>query len=107
MARIEPDTPCAEIPVAIKDSEFLVEPLIKILTNLSDMDGQILGRIVKRWGSLSEELKDVVLRVVGRLISLNQLGRHDDLSVDQKLKVIVPYIDYLRASVVKLPESVR
>lgn len=107
VAGIEPDTPCAKTSVSIKGSEFPIEALIEILTEISDTDHQILGRIVGRLGSRSEELNDVVLRVVGRLISPNQLGRNDDLSVDQKLKVIVPYIDYLRVSVVKLPEPVR
>ena len=41
------------------------EPLIKILTEISAQDRQMLTRIVKRWGSLSNELKQAVLRVVG------------------------------------------
>ena len=65
VAGIEPDTPCAEIPLAIKDSEFSVEALIKILTNISGTDRQMLTQIVQRWGSLSDELKRAVLRVVG------------------------------------------
>ena len=65
MAGIEPDTPCAETPVSIKDSEFPVEALIKILTEISGTDRQILTQIVQRWGSLSDELKRAVLRVVG------------------------------------------
>ena len=40
-------------------------PLIKILTKISGEDRQILARIVQRWGSLSDELKRAVLRVVG------------------------------------------
>ena len=62
---IEPDSPCAETPVSIKDSEFPVEALIKILTKIPGADRQMLTRIVQRWGSLSEELKRAVLRVVG------------------------------------------
>jgi len=65
VAGIEPDTPCAETPVSIKDSDFPIEALIKILTNISGTDRQILARIVQRWGSLSEEIKHAVLRVVG------------------------------------------
>ena len=65
MAGIEPEAPCTESPVAIKDSEFLVEALIKILTEIPGTDRQILARIVERWGSLSDELKRAVLRVVG------------------------------------------
>ena len=41
------------------------ENLIKILTNLPDSDRQMLARIVERWGSLSDEMKRAVLRVVG------------------------------------------
>ena len=65
VAGIEPETPCAERPVSIKDSEFPVEALIKILTEISGTDRQMLTRIVQRWGSLSDELKRAVLRVVG------------------------------------------
>jgi hypothetical protein len=65
VAGIEPDTPCAGTPVSIKDSEFPVEALIKILTKIPGTDRQMLARIVQRWGSLSEELKRAVLRVVG------------------------------------------
>ena len=65
VAGIEPDTPCAETSVSIKDSEFPVGALIKILTEISGTDRQILARIVQRWSSLSEELKRAVLRVVG------------------------------------------
>ena len=65
VAGIEPDTPCAETPVSIKDSDFSPEALIKILTKISGTDRQILARIVQRWSSLSEELKRAVLRVVG------------------------------------------
>ena len=71
VAGIEPDTPCAESPVSIKDSDFSPEALIKILTNLTDADRQMLTQIVERWGSLSEELKSAVLRVVDRLSGLD------------------------------------
>jgi hypothetical protein len=40
VAGIEPDTPCPESPVSIKDSDFSPEALIKILT-------EFLGQIVK------------------------------------------------------------
>jgi len=65
VAGIEPDSPCAETSVNIKDSDFPVEALIEILTEISGADRQMLTQIVKRWGSLSEELKRAVLRVVG------------------------------------------
>jgi hypothetical protein len=65
VAGIEPDTPCAESLVSIKDSEFTIEALIEILTNISGTDRQMLTRIVQRWGSLSDELKRAALRVVG------------------------------------------
>jgi len=65
VAGIEPDTPCAETSVSIKYSEFPIEALIEILTEISGTDHQILARIVQRWGSLSEEIKHAVLRVVG------------------------------------------
>lgn len=65
VAGIEPDTPCAETSVSIKDSDFSPEALTEILTEISGTDRQILTRIVQKWGSLSEELKQAVLRVVG------------------------------------------
>ncbi|MDG0964295.1 MAG: hypothetical protein P8O23_04485 [Opitutales bacterium] len=60
MAGIEPEAPCAESLVSIKDSDFSPEALIKILTKISATDRQMLTRIVQRWGSLSEELKQAV-----------------------------------------------
>ncbi|MDC0548005.1 hypothetical protein OAO16_03500 [Opitutales bacterium] len=65
MAGIEPETPSAETSVNIKDSDFSVEALTEILTEISGSDRQMLTRIVQRWGSLSDELKRAVLRVVG------------------------------------------
>jgi len=65
VAGIEPETPSAKTPVTMKDSEFSVEALIKILTEISGTDRQMLNQIVQRWGSLSDELKRAVLRVVG------------------------------------------
>lgn len=41
------------------------------------------------------------------LISLNQFRHNDSLSVDQKLKLIVPDIDYLGVSIMQLPVPVR
>ena len=41
------------------------EPLTEILTEISGTDRQMLSQIVKRWGSLSNELKRAVLRLVG------------------------------------------
>jgi hypothetical protein len=65
VAGIEPETPCAKNPVTKQDSEFSVEALTEILTEVSGTERQILARIVQKWGSLSEELKRAVLRVVG------------------------------------------
>ena len=65
VAGIEPETPIAETPVTMQDSEFSVEALTEILTEISGADRQMLTRIVQRWGSLSDELKGAVLRVVG------------------------------------------
>ena len=66
VAGIEPEAPCTETLVNIKDSEFSPEVLIKILTEISGTDRQMLTRIVQRWGTLSDELKSAVLRVVGQ-----------------------------------------
>ena len=41
------------------------EALTQKLTHFSDEDRQMLTQIVQRWGSLSNELKRAVLRVVG------------------------------------------
>ena len=65
VAGIEPETPCTETPVTMQDSEFSVEALTKILIEISGADRQMLTHIVQRWGSLSDELKRAVLRVVG------------------------------------------
>jgi hypothetical protein len=65
VAGIEPETPCTESPVNIEDSDFPVGALIKILTNISGTDRQILAQLVQRWSNLSDELKEAVLRVVG------------------------------------------
>jgi len=65
VAGIEPETPCPEPPLNIKDSEFSVEALTEILTEISGTDRQMLSLIVQRWGSLSDELKRAVLRMVG------------------------------------------
>ena len=65
VAGIEPETLCVENSVTMQDSDFSVEALTEILTEISGTDRQILSHIVKRWGSLSDELKRAVLRVVG------------------------------------------
>jgi hypothetical protein len=65
VAGIEPDTPCPKTPVTMQDSDFSVEALTEILTEISGTDRQMLTQIVQKWGSLSEELKRAVLRVVG------------------------------------------
>jgi hypothetical protein len=63
-AGIEPETPCAKNPVTMQDSEFSVEALTQILTHFSGKGRQQLSQIVQRWGSLSDELKRAVLRIV-------------------------------------------
>ena len=65
MAGIEPETPCAETLVNMQDSEFSVEALTEILTEISGTDRQMLSQIVQRWGTLSDDLKSAVLRVMG------------------------------------------
>ena len=65
VAGIEPARAGGSIPANKGNSDCPPEALIKILTNLPDSDRQILTHIVERWGSLSEELKRAVLRVVG------------------------------------------
>jgi hypothetical protein len=52
-------------PVNKRGTELSVEALTHILTNFTDMDRRMLSQIVERWGSLSDELKRAVLRVVG------------------------------------------
>ena len=65
VAGIEPAGAGESIPANKRCSAYPPEALIKILTNLTDVDRQMLARIVERWGSLSDELKRAVLRVVG------------------------------------------
>ena len=65
VAGIEPARAGEGTPANKRDSAHSREALIKILTNLSDSDRRILSQIVERWGSLSEELKRAVLRVMG------------------------------------------
>ena len=65
VAGVEPETPCPKTPVSMQGSDFSVEALTEILTEISEADRQMLTQIVQRWGSLSDELKQAVLRVVG------------------------------------------
>ena len=65
VAGIEPEKPCAETSVNIKDSDLSGKALTEILTEISEADRQMLTRIAQRWETLSEELKRAVLRVVG------------------------------------------
>ena len=64
MAGIEPETSSTETSVTMQDSDFSVEALTEILTEISGTDRQMLSQIVQRWGSLSDELKQAVLRVL-------------------------------------------
>ena len=41
VAGIETETPCAKNPVTMKDSEFPLEALIKILTEISGTDREM------------------------------------------------------------------
>ena len=66
VAGIEPARAGDSIPANKRGSAYPQEALIKILTNLSDSDRQMLSQIVQRWGSLSKELNRAVLRAVGR-----------------------------------------
>ena len=51
---------------AQSQSEKRIPPLrLEALTHFSGKDRQMLTQIVERWGSLSDELKRAVLRVVG------------------------------------------
>jgi hypothetical protein len=45
--------------------DFTKEQWTQIWTHFSGEDRQMLTQIVERWGSLSEELKRAVIRVVG------------------------------------------
>ena len=65
VAGIEPARAGEGTPANKRGLDLSPEALIKILTNLTDEDRRMLARIVERWGSLSEELKRAVLRVVG------------------------------------------
>ena len=56
VAGVEPKAPCAETSATMKISEFSVEALSDMLTEISGTDRQMLTRIVQRWGSLSDEL---------------------------------------------------
>jgi hypothetical protein len=62
---IEPAGAGGSTPANKRCSAYPPEALIKILTNLPDSDRRMLSQIVERWGSLSDELKRAVLRVVG------------------------------------------
>jgi hypothetical protein len=65
VAGIEPAGAGESTPINKRDSAHSKEALIKMLTNLTDADLRVLTHIVERWGSLSDELKRAVLRVVG------------------------------------------
>ena len=64
VAGIEPAMAGGSTPANKRDSAHSPVALIKILTNLTDEDRQMLTHIVERWGDLSDELKRAVLRVV-------------------------------------------
>jgi hypothetical protein len=51
--------------VAEPNMEDSIDPLIHILMQSSDEDRRMLSQIVERWGDLSDELKGVILAVVG------------------------------------------
>ena len=64
VAGIEPAGAGDSTPVNKRDSAHSPEALIKILTNLTDADRRMLSHIVEKWGSLSDELKRAVLRII-------------------------------------------
>ena len=65
VAGIEPAGVGGSTPLNKRDSAPSTDALIKILINLPDVDRHMLSQIVERWGSLSDELKRAILRVVG------------------------------------------
>ena len=65
VAGIEPAGAVGSTPASKRNLAHSPEALIKILTNLTDEDRRMLARIVERWESLSDELKEAVLRVMG------------------------------------------
>ena len=71
VAGIEPETLYPETSVTMQDSDFSVEELTEILTEISGTDRQMLSQIVERLGSLSDELKRAVMRVLDRLSRLD------------------------------------
>ncbi len=60
-----PKSKCSQVVDSHKLKEFPKEQWTQIWTHFSDEDRQMLSQIVDRWGSLSDELKRAVLRVVG------------------------------------------
>ena len=66
VAGVEPAGAGASIPVNKQDEELSPEALTHILTSFTDMGRRMLTQIVERWGELRDELKRVVLAVVGR-----------------------------------------
>ena len=64
LAGIEPAGAREGTSVNKRDSVYSAEALIKILTNLTDEDRQMLSQVVERWGDLSDELKGAVLEVL-------------------------------------------
>jgi hypothetical protein len=60
-----PKSKCSQVVYNQKLREFSKEQWTQIWTQISDEDRQQLSQIVQRWGSLSDELKQAVLRVLG------------------------------------------
>ena len=60
-----PKSKCSQVIDNHKLKEFSKEQWTQIWTQISDEDRQQLSQIVQRWGGLSEEIKEAVLRVVG------------------------------------------
>ena len=60
-----PKSKCSQVIDNQKLKEFSKEQWTQIWTQISDEDRQMLTHIVQRWGSLSDELKRAVLRMVG------------------------------------------
>ncbi len=59
-----PKSKCIQVVDNHDLKEFTREQWTQIWTQISDEDRQQLSQIVQRWGSLSDELKRAVLRVI-------------------------------------------
>ena len=63
VAGIEPARARGSIPANKRDSTDPTEALIKILSEISGTDRQMMTRIFQRWGDFSDDLRQAVLRI--------------------------------------------